>query len=84
MMSRFPLTPTFQLTKSETNEEIARYTHDHCLTGEGLFAVTDTAEAAAALDAIRSDYVRHSDAAREIAAEHFRAETVLGRMLDEL
>ena len=53
-------------------------------TGEGLFAVADTAEAAAALDAIRGDYARHSDAAREIAAEHFRAETVLARILDEL
>jgi hypothetical protein len=31
----------------------------------------------AALDAIAGDYERHSDAARVLAEEYFRAETVL-------
>ena len=38
----------------------------------------------AALDAIRTDYTRHSRAARAIAAEFFRAETVLAKLLADL
>ncbi len=53
-------------------------------TGEGLFAFTTTDEAMAALDAINSDYPRHSRAARDIAAEYFRAEAVLARLLTDL
>ena len=53
-------------------------------TGEGLFAFRTADEACAALDAIRSDYARHSRAARAIAAEFFRAESVLARLLSEL
>ena len=51
-------------------------------TGEGLFGFNTTDEILAAFDATRSDYERHSRAAREIAAEYFRAETVLARLLD--
>jgi hypothetical protein len=53
-------------------------------TGEGLFAFNDMDEILAAFDAIRSDYERHSQAARAIAEEYFRAETVLSKVIDEL
>jgi hypothetical protein len=53
-------------------------------TGEGLFAFTTLDEAAAAFEAVESDYERHSRAAREIGEEYFRAETVLARMLEDL
>jgi hypothetical protein len=53
-------------------------------TGEGLFAFTTTDEILAALDAINTDYERHSRAARAIAEEYFRAETVLRRVLEDL
>lgn len=50
-------------------------------TGEGLLAFTTAEEAAECLRQVAADYERHSRAARELAAEHFRAETVLGRLL---
>jgi hypothetical protein len=53
-------------------------------TGEGLFAFNTTDEAVAAFEAIEADYERHSRAAREIAEEYFRAETVLARLLEDL
>jgi GT2 family glycosyltransferase len=53
-------------------------------TGEGLFAFSTMDESLAALEAIESDYERHSSAALEIAREYFAAEKVLGRLLDEL
>jgi hypothetical protein len=53
-------------------------------TGEGLFGFNTTDEILAAFDATCSDYERHSRAAREIAAEYFRAETVLARLLEDL
>ena len=53
-------------------------------TGEGLYAYQTTDEALAALEAIDADYERHSRAARAIAEEFFRAETVLARLLDDL
>jgi hypothetical protein len=53
-------------------------------TGEGLFAFNSADEALGAIEAIRSDYDRHSRAAHEIAAEFFRAETVLSKMLGAL
>jgi hypothetical protein len=53
-------------------------------TGEGLFAFNDPDEIIAAFEAIERDYTRHSRAARAIAVEYFRAETVLARVLDEL
>ncbi len=50
--------------------------------GEGLLAFLTPDEAERALRSVASDYNRHSRAAREIAEEHFRAETVLARLLD--
>jgi hypothetical protein len=53
-------------------------------TGEGLFAFNTMDEVLAAFEAIHSDYARQSRAARAIAEEYFRAETVLARMLRDL
>lgn len=53
-------------------------------TGEGLFAFNSMDEIIAAFEAIQSDYVKHSRAAREIAHNYFRAETVLGKVLKDL
>jgi hypothetical protein len=53
-------------------------------TGAGLFAVSDVGEAAAAIEEINSDYRRHCDAARAIAAEYFDARTVAARLLAEV
>jgi hypothetical protein len=53
-------------------------------TGEGLFAFNSLAEIVRAFDAINADYDRHSQAARAIAREYFRAETVLARLLRDL
>ena len=53
-------------------------------TGEGLFAVDDLDGAAAALEAINSDYCRHCEAARSIAVEHFEASAVARRLLADL
>jgi hypothetical protein len=52
--------------------------------GEGLFAFNTMDEIVTAFDAIHTDYPRHSRAARAIAEEYFRAETVLERMLHDL
>jgi hypothetical protein len=53
-------------------------------TGEGLFAFNMMDEALAAFEAVNADYDRHSRRARAIAEEYFRAETVLGTLLDQL
>ncbi|HTN23136.1 MAG TPA: glycosyltransferase family 2 protein, partial [Solirubrobacteraceae bacterium] len=53
-------------------------------TGEGLFAVADIDEAAAAIEAIGADEQRHRRAARAIAEEYFDATRVLGDLLAEL
>jgi hypothetical protein len=53
-------------------------------TGEGLFAFNTMDEILAAFEAINSDYERHSRAARAIAEEYFRAETVLAKVLMDL
>jgi hypothetical protein len=50
--------------------------------GEGMFRFQTTAEAAAALDAINSDYARHCRAARQIAEAHFDARRILSGILD--
>ena len=52
--------------------------------GEGLFAFSTIDDVVAAFEAIESDYDRHSRAARAIAEEYFRAETVLTRLLQDL
>ena len=50
-------------------------------TGRGLFAFETLDDILAAVDKIESDYEGHSRAAREIAAEHFAAEKVLGQLM---
>lgn len=50
-------------------------------TGAGLFAFTTMEEILSAIDAINSNYERHSKAARELAQEYFSYEVVLPRML---
>src|SRR6185437_3726529 len=49
--------------------------------GKGLFRFSGMDDVVNAFDAIRSDYGRHSRAARAIAEEYFRAETVLAKLL---
>jgi hypothetical protein len=49
-------------------------------TGSGLFSFRTMEDIVKAFDAIESDYQRHCLAAREIAAEYFAAEKVLGRL----
>jgi hypothetical protein len=53
-------------------------------TGEGLFAFDTMDDVLAAFEAVAADYDRHARAARAIAAEYFRAETVLARLLADL
>lgn len=53
-------------------------------TGEGLFTFTTIGEIVAAFEEINSNYDRHSSAARAIAEEYFRAETVLARLIEDL
>jgi len=52
-------------------------------TGAGLFGFSTVEDVLAAVDAVNSDYDRHSRAAREIAREYFSHEIVLGRLLEE-
>jgi hypothetical protein len=51
--------------------------------GEGLVPFDSLEEAAAAAEAIASDYERHARAARRIAEEHFDSDRVIERVLDE-
>jgi hypothetical protein len=53
-------------------------------TGEGLFAFNTMEEILTAFESINSDYQRHSRAARAIAEEYFRAETVLAKVVMDL
>jgi hypothetical protein len=53
-------------------------------TGEGLFAFKTIDDILAAFEALNSDYERHSRAARAIAEEFLRAETVLARLLKDV
>jgi hypothetical protein len=53
-------------------------------TGVGLFAFNTMDEILAAIESINSDYERHSRAARAIAEEYFKAETVLAGVLNKL
>lgn len=51
-------------------------------TGKGLFAFTTTDDILTAVDLIESDYLGNSQAAREIAAEYFGAEKVIGSLME--
>lgn len=53
-------------------------------TGEGLFAFNTMDEILGAFEQIERDYELHSRAARCIAEDYFRAESVLARLLDDL
>ncbi len=53
-------------------------------SGEGLLTFSTLEDAVAGVEEITGDYERHSRAAREIAVEHFAAERVLPRLLDNL
>jgi hypothetical protein len=51
-------------------------------TGKGLFAFRTMEDVLAAVDTIESDYEGNCRAAREIAAEYFAAQKVLGRLME--
>ena len=53
-------------------------------TGEGLFAFKIMVDILEAGEAINSDYEKHSRAARAIAEEYFKAETVLTKLVEDL
>jgi hypothetical protein len=53
-------------------------------TGEGLFAFRTMDHILNAFEAINSDYQKHSCAARAIAEEYFKAETILAKLLTAL
>ena len=53
-------------------------------TGDGLFAYATLDEAAAAIDAIASNYEHRCRAAREVAREYFDAEVLRRRMLEPM
>jgi hypothetical protein len=55
----------------------------HLPNGEGLLAFSDPEEALAGIDRIHNEYARHARRAQEIAREHFDANVVLRRLLDE-
>jgi hypothetical protein len=52
-------------------------------TGLGLFAFGSLADIPAAIEAINSDYQKHSHAAKEIAMEYFDAVKVLRQLMSE-
>jgi hypothetical protein len=52
-------------------------------TGQGLFGFSTMDEAVAAVDAINSDYQRHSRAASELARAYFDSDLVLTRLLED-
>ena len=55
----------------------------HLPAGEGLLAFSSPQEALAGIDSINSDYARHARRAQELAREHFAAERVLPRLIEE-
>jgi hypothetical protein len=52
-------------------------------TGEGLFAFNTMDEALAAVETVNADYEKHSRAARAIADEYFRAESIVGKIFKD-
>ena len=57
---------------------------DHLPTGRGLLSFRTTDEAAAGVEALRRDYVRHARAAHDLAREHFDSDRVLRRLLERV
>jgi hypothetical protein len=56
----------------------------HLPTGEGLFAYRTAEEAIEGLEAVLTDYERHSRAARDLAVTHFDARRVLTDLLERI
>jgi hypothetical protein len=52
--------------------------------GDGLLAFSGVEQAAAAVQAVFSDYDHHAAAARALAEEHLDARRVLGALLEEI
>jgi hypothetical protein len=50
--------------------------------GAGLLSFSNLGEAAAAIASVKSDYRRHADAARELAAAYFDSKLVLGSLVE--
>jgi hypothetical protein len=55
----------------------------HVPSGEGLLAFASPDEAIAGIDRINSEYDRHARRAAELAREHFGADRVLPRLVEE-
>jgi hypothetical protein len=53
-------------------------------TGAGLFAFRTREDVLTAIDALRADYRRHSEAARALAEEYFDSDKVLTRLLEKV
>jgi len=53
-------------------------------TGDGLFSYQTADEAAAALNTVAKDYLRHTQAARDIAGRYFDSKKVLGDLLSRV
>jgi len=51
--------------------------------GEGVLAFNDEAGALAGIEAVRADWARHSQAARDFAKRYFDSDAVLSRLLTE-
>jgi len=56
----------------------------HIPCGEGLFAINNVTEAAAAIEEINSNYEKHSAWSRDIVREYFDAKKVLKKMLSQM
>jgi hypothetical protein len=56
----------------------------HLPCGTGLFAVNNVEEASVAINEIEHNWIKHSNAAREIAVECFDVRIVLKKLLNEL
>lgn len=56
----------------------------HLPSGEGLLSFSSPEEALAGIERINSDYIRHARRAGEIAREHFAADRVLTRLLEQV
>ncbi|HTL58881.1 MAG TPA: hypothetical protein VL361_24555 [Candidatus Limnocylindrales bacterium] len=52
-------------------------------TGKGLFAFRNMQDILAAVDEVERDYIGNCKAAREIASEHFAAEKVLNKLMNQ-
>ena len=57
---------------------------EHLPCGQGLFAVSDVEEAAAAIDEIMGNYSHHAACARELGVEYLDAKKLMGQILDDI